>query len=165
MLRLLILTAKNAPLNITSTHSTIQTLSHIYFARYEWFGRTGTGMNLHQRCLRVQSIWDTVGIDPGRASTISDCSKHYIQGHEQLTWEQPDCREYIQDFLPDLNLIYNWGKSRRVVTFHNIWQKSARKHRSCQEENKNLMIEDRRRKSSVGQEILLWSISMSLPAF
>lgn len=75
------------------------------------------------------------------------------------------CREYIWDFQPDLNLIYNWGNTRRVVAFHNIWQTSARKHRACQGENKTLMIEDRRRKSNVRQEILLWRISRSLPAF
>lgn len=75
------------------------------------------------------------------------------------------CREYICDFLPDLNLIYNWGNSRRVVVFHNTWHRSARKHRACQDGNKTLMIEDRRRKSSVRQEILLWRISRSLPAF
>lgn len=62
MLRLLILSAKNAPWNSISTHIIIQTVSHIDSARSQCFGRTVRGMNHHQRCLRVQSIWDTVGL-------------------------------------------------------------------------------------------------------
>lgn len=118
MLRLLILTAKNAPWNSISTHSIIQTVSHIDSARSQCFGRTVRGMNHHQRCLRVQSIWDTVGVDPGHVSTISDCSKkpaHLIQGHEQLTWELADSARNIFEISYQTSIWYTTGGSQEQL--------------------------------------------------
>lgn len=64
------------------------------------------------------------------------------------------CKEYIEDSPVDPHLMYNQGNSRRVA-FHSTQQMSARKQIPHQEEDKNLLIEYRSRKSPVRQEIFL----------
>lgn len=149
MLRLLILTARNAPQNITSTHSIIQNLSHIDSARSEWFGRAGMGMNLHQRCLRVQSMWDTVGhwywtCQHNLWLFLKTCSLH--TGGMSTSPESWQMLQGVYLGFPtrpqfDIQL----GDLKKSCCISQHLAESARKHRACQGENKTLMIEDRRR--------------------